>query len=78
MKSDLIGRVLALVPPHGAIDEWDIACTLQVSLAELKNTLEKMPQLQLLESVDVFENSEDKRIITIYNRLWRRLDDHSR
>lgn len=74
MKSDLIGRVLALVPPTGAIDEWDIACILQVSLAELKNTLEKMPQLELLESVDVFE--VDKRIITLYNRLWRRLDDH--
>ena len=74
MSSDLIGRVLALVPPAGALDEWDIACILQVSLAELKNTLEKMPQLELLESVDVFE--VDNRIITLYNRLWRRLDDH--
>ena len=75
MSSDLIGRVLALVPPVGAIDEWDIACILQVSLAKLKNTLEKMPQLELLESVDVFENSEDKRIITIYNREWRRVNE---
>jgi len=74
--SDLIGRVLALVPPVGAIDEWDIACTLQVSLAELKNTLEKMPQLECMESVDVFENPEDKsRVITLYNRYWRKIND---
>jgi hypothetical protein len=61
----------------GAIDEWDIACILQVSLAELKNTLEKMPQLESVESVDVFVNPEDKsRVITLYNRYWRRLDEH--
>lgn len=76
MKSDLIGRVLSLVPPQGAIDEWDIACILQVSLAELKSTLEKMPQLELLESVEVFVNPDDKsRVITLYNRYWRRLDE---
>jgi hypothetical protein len=73
MKSDLIGRVLALVPPVGAVDEWDIACTLQVSLAELKNTLEKLPQLELLESVDVFES--DNQIITLYNRYWRKINE---
>jgi hypothetical protein len=74
--SDLIGRVLALVPPQGAIDEWDIACTLQVSLVELKNTLEKMPQLESMESVDVFAHPEDKsRVITLYNRYWRKIND---
>ena len=74
--SDLIGRVLALVPPVGAIDEWDIACTLQVSLAELKNTLEKMPQLEPMESVDVFVDAQDgSRVITLYNRYWRKIHD---
>jgi hypothetical protein len=73
MKSDLIGRVLALVPPVGAVDEWDIACILQVSLVEVKNTLEKLPQLELLESVDVFKS--DNRIITLYNRYWRKIND---
>jgi hypothetical protein len=77
LKSDLIGRVLRLVPPVGAVDEFDIACILQVSLAELKNTLEKMPQLEVLESVDVFINPEDKsRVITLYNRYWRKINDH--
>ncbi|MEY3825864.1 MAG: hypothetical protein RLZZ148_677 [Cyanobacteriota bacterium] len=75
MNNGLQVRVLALVPPVGAIDEWDIACILQVSLSELKNTLEKMPQLELLESVNVFENREDKRIITLYNREWRRVNE---
>ena len=76
MKGDLIGRVLALVPPVGAVDEWDIACILQVSLVELKNTLEKMPQLESVESVDVFTSPEDKsRTITLYNRYWRKINE---
>ncbi len=67
--------LLSFIPPQG-VDEWDLAALLQIPLPTLRAALEKCPELELEESVDINPHPDDSsRVYALYNRKWRKVNE---